>query len=243
MSTVSALVSVYNGERFIHGRLNDLLGQTLYAQGRLEIVVIDAGSTDSTQAICREYLDKITYIRSLREPMYSSLNRGIRIATGDYLTTSNVDDRLKPDALEQMAAELDENATVGVVYADNYVTPTANAVWGQPYTLNHEPPYDNGRLNWPEYDRKLLRQFCYIGNQPLWRKDLHDTVGLFDESYLVAGDYELWLRMAAQGVTMKRMPEPLGLFYWNVSQQGRAFAEQSGMESRRALLQWSKYLG
>lgn len=243
MSKVSALVSVYNGEKFLRGRLDDLFAQTLYQQGRLEIVVIDAGSTDSTPFICREFLNKITIIRSLREPMYSSLNRGIKIATGEYLTTSNVDDRLRPDALELMAAELDAHADIGVVYADNYVTPTANAIWGQSYEISYEPPYTEGRLNWPEYDRKLLTQFCYIGNQPLWRKDLHTSVGLFDESYLVAGDYELWLRMAAHDVNMKRMREPLGLFYWNVSQQGRAFAEQSGVESRRAVLQWREYCG
>lgn len=241
-TTVSALVSTYNAEKFLRGCIDDLMAQPLYAQGRLEIIVVNSGSKQGEGRLLREYLAQgadLKVITSLREPLYAAWNRALKIATGDYVTSANTDDRHAPHALETLAAVLDNNPAVGVAYADCTVTPTENAVWGGKYAISMEAPYTTGRLNWPDYDPLLLTQACYLGPQPVWRRTLHDAFGLFDDSYLVAGDYEWWLRLAACGVPMQRVPEVLGLFYWNASQQGRAMQEQSGMESRRALLQWT----
>jgi glycosyltransferase involved in cell wall biosynthesis len=241
MSKVSAIVSAYNSEKFLRGCIDDLLNQTLYAQNRLEIVVINASEQRGDTLILRDYLRQgipLQIITTPREPLYTSWNRGIRLSTGDYLTNANTDDRHRSDALEVLADVLDSQPSVGVVYADCYVTSTANAVWGEMYTIVKEPPYKTGRLNWPDFDRQQLTRQCCIGPQPLWRRVLHQGVGLFDESYMVAGDYEFWLRLAAAGVHFLRVPDILGLFYWNPAQLGRQQADQSQMESRRAVMKW-----
>lgn len=239
MSKVSALVSTFNSERFLRGRLDDLMAQTLWRAGRLEIVVVNAGSKQAEDRIVREYLVKgipLTYIRSLREPIYASWNRGLAIASGDYLTSANADDRLKPDALENMAAALDERPDIGLVYADSVVTSTENATWDGAYTVSDAPPYF-GKLIWPDYDPAALLTQCYIGPAPLWRKSLHAEYGLFDPSYQLAGDFEMWLRLASNGVKMLHVPQALGLFYDGglTTQQAR---ELTGAESRRAVLKW-----
>ena len=242
-STVTALVSAYNAETFLRGCLDDLLNQTLYAQGRLEIIVVNAGSPDGTARIVREYLRQgvpLQAITSLREPLYASWNRAARLATGAYLTPANVDDRHAPDALERLADTLDSQPQVGLVYADCFVTRTPNAVWGGAYSLDTTPPYTSGRLNWPEFDPLLLTQFYFCGPQPMYRRDLHATYGLFDASYLLAGDYEWALRLAAHGVQCQRVPEVLGLFY--SGGMGQANAQQSSMESRRAVFRWREHI-
>lgn len=236
---ISAIVSTYNSERFMRGCLDDLLSQTVHKQGRLEIIVVNAGSKQSEDRIVREYIDQgapIVYIHSLREPLYVSWNRAVRIATGDYLTSANTDDRHRPDALEIMADELDSNPGISLVYSDAYVTTTENAVWGGDYEISYESPYTTGRLAWPDFERSELLRHCYIGQAPMWRRSVHDTVGGFDESYLLAGDYEFWMRMAATGHQMKHIPETLGIFYRGG--MGIANQQQSAMESRRAVLQW-----
>lgn len=236
---VSAIVSTYNSERFIRGRLDDLLAQTLYQKGQLEIVVVNAGSKQGEDYIIREYLGCVTYVHSLREPIYSSWNRGIAISKGEYIANANADDRLRPDALETMVAELDANPDVGLVYADAIVTSTPNARWGGEYTVSDKPPY-NGRLAWPEFDAKLLLSGCYIGPMPLWRKSIHAQCGYFDESYQLAGDFEMWLRMVACGVKFRHISDVLGLFYDDGV--GINSPEQSGMESRRAVLRWRGFV-
>lgn len=134
-----------------------------------------------------------------------------------------------------MADHLDDNPDVGLVYADAIVVSSENAVWGKPYTVSTKPPYF-GKLAWPDYDAKLLTQFCYMGQSPMWRRSIHARIGLFDDSWQLAGDYEMWLRMAAHGVQMKHIPLELGLFFDDGA--GVNNPEQSAMESRRALLRW-----
>lgn len=238
MIKVSAIVSTYNSSRFIRGCLDDLLAQSLWQRGELEIVVINSGSQQDEAYHLKQYLKQgipLTIITTLREPLYVAWNRGLRIAQGEYVTNANTDDRHHPLAYEQMATALDNNPSIGLVYADAFVTPTPNATWDSPYDLNDQPPYPNGVLGWPEFDPLLLLQYCYIGQAPMWRKSLHTQVGFFDESFMVAGDYELWLRMVACGVPMQRLPQILGLFYWHPDQLGRRQAQQSAMESRRAI--------
>ena len=241
MVKVSAIVSTYNSEQFFKGCIEDLLAQTLWKKGELEIVIINAGSKQNEAYYLKEYIRQgipLTIITSLREPLYTSWNRGIKIAKGGYITNANTDDRHTPDAYEMLAETLDDNPEIGLVYADALVTPTPNAMWGGDYELNAEAPYEEGVLGWPDFDPLLLTQYCYMGQAPMWRKSLHEQAGYFDETFMIAGDYEMWLRMVSCGVKMQRVNDILGLFFWHPNQLGRKQAAQSAMESRRAVLKW-----
>jgi glycosyltransferase involved in cell wall biosynthesis len=232
---VTAIVSTYNAERFLEGRLDDLLAQTLYQQGQLEIVVVNSGSRQGERYIARDYAGCITYIESLREPIYCAWNRGIRIATGEYITNANTDDRLRPDALESLARALDTDQTVDLVYADAWVVSSENARWGQPYTLSTRAPY-YGEINWPDFEPALLLRAYFGGPNPMWRRQLHQRFGYFDESYQLAGDYEFALRLVARGVRFKHIQDKMTLFYDNGININHS--EQASMETRRALLKW-----
>src|SRR5687768_12897488 len=103
---VTALVSTYRSEAFMQGCLQDLVEQTLYAQGALEIVVIDSGSPENERAIVEQFQrrhPRIVYLRTERETLYAAWNRGIGAAGGKYLTNANTDDRHRRDALEILA--------------------------------------------------------------------------------------------------------------------------------------------
>jgi len=241
MIRVSALVSAYNAETFIRGRIDDLMHQTLYARAELEIIVINSASTDTTQAILeREYLDHITLIQTpFRESMYAAWNRGIELAKGAYIVPANCDDRLQHDAYEIMVNYLDRHPFAEMVCPDSFVV---NEIWNPgllspPQSLSYEPPYTTGRLDFVNSEHPQIVQ-CKIGNTPMWRKSLHDDLGLFDLSYLIAGDYEWALRLEAHGRRIDWIPDVLGMFYFHPSTQGRAYAEQSAYESRRAILKW-----
>lgn len=235
MVRVSAIVSCYNSERFLRGRIEDLLAQTLYRKGELEIIVVNAGSEQGERYIVRDYLGCVTYIESLREPIYTSWNRGITISKSEYITNANADDRLRSDALEVMAKALDDNPDVALVYADAFVVSNENARWGEPCVLSDKLPY-HGRLKWPDFDPKLLLQGYYGGPNPMWRRTLHSEFGMFDDSFQLGGDYEFSLRIAAHGARFLHLAYPLTLFYddgVNINN-----TEQAGMEARRALLRW-----
>jgi glycosyltransferase involved in cell wall biosynthesis len=241
---VSALVSAYNAQMFLRGCLDGLTAQTLYKRGELEIIVVNSASTDTTQAILeREYLEAITLIQTpFRESMYAAWNRAIKLAQGDYIIPANVDDRLRPDACEVMGDYLDLNSDVYMVCPDSFVTATPNVVWDNTVDLfpllSMEAPYTAGRLDFANSPYPQVQQ-CRIGNTPMWRKSLHDELGYLDTSYLIAGDYEWALRLEAHARKIAWIQDVLGLFYFHPSTQGRAYADQSAYESRRAVLKWT----
>ncbi len=204
---VSAIVSTYNSERFMNGCLEDLVNQTLYKKNELEIIVVDSGSQQNEKGIVDEFkkhYDNIVYIRTKRETIYSSWNRGIKIASGLYITNANTDDRHRRDALEIMADVLDRNPHISLVYADVIVTSRENE------TFEHHTPI--GVFRQPDYSRELLTLQCFIGPQPMWRKSLHKKYGFFDKSFTSSGDWEFWLRIAGEK-NILHIPELLGLFY------------------------------
>lgn len=241
MARITSITTVYNGERFIAGCLDDLLAQTVYKRGELEIIVINANSTDGTKHIIRDYIQRgipIQLITSLREGMYTSWNRGLLMASGQYVTVANADDRHAPNALEKLADTLDQNTDAVLAYADCYVTDTPNAQWGGGWHKDTRAPYTSGRLDWPDFDPLRLLYQCYIGCHFMVRREIATAVGGFDESYMLAGDYEFALRLVAHGLRFTRVDDVLGLFY--SGGQGMANAALSNSESMRAVRRWRK---
>jgi tetratricopeptide (TPR) repeat protein len=205
---VSAIVSTYNSERFIRGCIQDLVDQTLFKKGEIEIVVIESGSQQTEGEIVQEFQHKFPNIKYIRteqhETVYAAWNRGIKAATGKYITTANTDDRHRKDAFEQMVNVLEERSDMALVYADVIKTETENE------TFEHCTAV--GAYHWYDWDRNiLLEKGCFIGPQPMWRRSVHDDYSYFDESLVSSGDYEFWLRIS-QSYNFFHIRMPLGLY-------------------------------
>ncbi len=203
---VTAIVSVFNAERFLSGCLEDLEAQTI--ADKLEIIVVDSCSEQNEMLLVQKYqkyYHNIKYIRSnIRETVYGSWNRGIQAASGKYITNANSDDRHMPAALEILAKYLNENQDVALVYADCVITDKENE------TFEYCTPV--GAYTWPEWNRHiLLYNGCFMGPQPMWRRSVHDDYGYFDDSLVTSGDYEFWLRIS-QTNKFKHIPKFLGLY-------------------------------
>jgi glycosyltransferase involved in cell wall biosynthesis/ADP-heptose:LPS heptosyltransferase/predicted O-methyltransferase YrrM len=204
---VSAIVSTYNSEDFVRGCLEDLERQTI--ANKLEIIVIDSGSEQNEDAIVREFQQKygnIEYIKTTREGLYSAWNRAIKLAKGKYLTNANTDDRHRPDAFELMTRVLDSEPQVGLVWADQIVTDSANTAF--------EHCRRTSEWKWDDYSHNRLKLGCCVGSQPMWRASVHKEVGYFDEALTCAGDWDMWLRIADRHA-LKHIPEFLGAYYHN----------------------------
>lgn len=228
----SAIVSTYNSERFMRHCLQDLVEQTLYKSGELEIIIIDSNSEQNEQAIIQEFQARypnIFYVRTLeRKTLYSAWNHGIQVAHGQYITNANTDDRHRPDALEIMANYLDVHPGVALVYADQLITTTANDTWA---TTQADRCW-----NWPFFSYTELERRCIVGPQPMWRKSLHEKYGYFRSEFTCAGDYEFWLRIS-KTESIVRLPEILGLYYDN-SQSLEHASQNSWQETYRV---WDEY--
>jgi len=207
MIKVSAIVSTYNSEKFIKGCLEDLINQTLYKKGELEIVVIDSCSNQKERNIVKNFQKKninITYKRtSVRESIYMAWNRGILIAKGVYITNSNTDDRHSSKSLEIQSNYLESHPKIDLVYTDCYVSEIENETFDQ---NNHLRRYFYNKYN--GQDSLLMYQF---GIHPMWRKKIHNKIGYFPNDIYIAGDYWLNFQIALYGKAY-HINKPLGLY-------------------------------
>jgi glycosyltransferase involved in cell wall biosynthesis len=224
---VTAIVSTYSAERFMRGCFEDLVAQTIFPQ--IEVIVVDAASPQNERSIVEEFQRRHPNIRYLRteqrEPLYAAWNRAIRLARGEYLTNANTDDRHAPHALETLAQALDAHPEAGVAYASTAITAQENASLGSAPT--------KGRFKARQFDRHRLFHDCMPGPQPMWRRELHERFGLFDETFVSAGDYEFWLRISAE-TKFLHVPEVLGLFLQSPQSISNRNAEQGLRESEIA---------
>ena len=204
---ISVIISVYNSEKFIKGRLDNLIEQTVFHN--IEIIIINSASQQNEEAIIRDYLSKynnIKYLRTVeRETIYKAWNRAIRMSSGEYITNANADDRLRKDALEILSDALDKNPQIAIVYAEQYITNIPNADFGK---IDKKKKFD--RLSFS----KLRQLSGYIaGPQSMWRGSLHlrDNIW-FDEKYEVSGDNDFVCRVAEK-YELLRVPEVLGIYF------------------------------
>jgi O-antigen biosynthesis protein len=205
---VSAIVSVYNCERFIEGCLQDLENQTI--ANKVEIIVINSGSKQNERAIIEKFrktYSNIVYIETpKRETIYSAWNRGIRAASGNYITNANSDDRHRRDAFEIMSGSLEKNSEFDLVYPSYRITHNENDSFEQSSDYEFYDP--------PAYDRDKLLFQSLPGPFPMWRKSIHEVFGFFDDNLEVAGDHEFWLRIS-ESCKFFHINEYLGLYYHN----------------------------
>ena len=205
---VSAIVSTYNDADLLPGCLDDLENQTIADQ--LEIIVIDSGSQENEAEIIREYqarYDNIVYLRTERESLYDAWNRGVFLARGKYITNANTDDGHRPDALEILADALEGNPQADLAYA--------HCAWTSRPNDRFQDSKAYREVYYPPYDPEKAMFYCLLGPHPVWRRDVFKKIGIFDNRFRAAGDFDFQFRFTAAGLKAVLVPEILSLFYQN----------------------------
>ena len=106
MTKISIIVPVYNAEKYIDRCLHSLINQTLKD---IEIIVIDDGSKDNTNKILQKYKDKIKIIKQKNSGVATARNKGLEIATGEYIYFVDSDDWIEKDTLEKLYSKAIDN--------------------------------------------------------------------------------------------------------------------------------------
>ena len=233
---ISIITSVYNSDEFITGFLENITQQTIFDQ--CELILINANSPGKIEeAIILKYQQRyanIIYQRLAQDPgIYAVWNLGIKQARGDYITNANVDDRLASNCYAQHAQLLDQHPEIALVYSDYYVSVQPNETFE---TVSH-----NWRSNKSEFSPLVMQRWCLPSFNPMWRRSVHARCGYFDETFMIAGDYEMWIRMVNAGLVFKKCPDILGVYYLNpdgLSTPGGKHVDQLAAE--RALI-YAKY--
>jgi glycosyltransferase involved in cell wall biosynthesis len=114
----SIITIVYNGETFIEGTMKSVLNQTFTDY---EYIIVDGASKDSTMSLVQDFAQNtplsIKWISETDKGLYDAMNKGLRLATGDFVLFLNAGDRLfEPTTLEKLAAAA--TPTTDILYGE-----------------------------------------------------------------------------------------------------------------------------
>lgn len=198
MPAVSVIIPTFNRAAMVRRAIESVRAQTFTDW---ELLVVDDGSTDGTEAIARSFQSEglpLIYLQQAGQGQFAALNAGLSKASGTYVAFLDDDDWWLPEKLATQMALLKEQPSLGFVYCAMRI-----------YTDGHEI----GKLKpeWPGEDTyEGLLQHNFIPMATLVRRSCIDEVGGFDPMLGLAGDYDLWLRIGLRHF-FRSTQEPLAI--------------------------------
>lgn len=193
---VSVVIPCFNQEKYLTESLESVFSQTY---PRIEIIVIDDGSTDATSSIAASYGNRICLIVQSNKGLSAARNVGLAACSGKYIQYLDGDDLIEPEKIALQVAFLEEHCDVGIVYSDvRYFTDDhPNDREFGPYVLIPGQAWTPMLWNAPgTMIEKLIHRNLLVVNSALVRLGTVDSVGLWNEQLCAVEDWEYWIRCA-----------------------------------------------
>ena len=114
---LSIIIPAYNAATFIEKPLKTVIAQA--KNKKIEIIVVDDGSTDSTSDVVRKYSDKYSFVRSIRTTNYgpaAARNIGLDEARGTYVWYIDSDDAIKKNAIAKLWKEIENGHSDLIIF-------------------------------------------------------------------------------------------------------------------------------
>jgi glycosyltransferase involved in cell wall biosynthesis len=187
MPTISIIMPVWNGAKYLRPAIDSILNQTFHD---FEFIIINDGSTDETLSIIESYDDpRVVLISQANQGVTKSLNNGLKAAKGEFIARMDADDLAMPERLEKQLGFLQANPDIGLCGS------RAIAIDKDGQVLRN---FDYPPLTHQAIVRYYLLHNPFIHSSVLFRKSVIEQCGGYDESIPRAQDYELWGRVIAK---------------------------------------------
>ena len=213
---VSVVIPAYNCERYLAEALESALGQTY---GRVEVLVVDDGSTDGTAAVASSFGNRVRYFHQANAGIGAARNRGAELAEGELLAFLDADDRWVVGKLALQIAALRTDSNVDMVF-------------GQARQLH----------DGAEWERGVAEQQCDVadlmpGIVPgtlLLRRDSFWRVGPFRSDCKIGEFIDWYARATELGLRSLTLPN---LMLWR-----RLHQSNQGIRERQAVTDYARVL-
>lgn len=204
MKCLSIIIPVYNNI-FVSNALKSIVKDE-----SVEIIVVDGKSKKDTLEVLNKYKDKIDILISEKDDgLYDAMNKGIRLATGEWIFTLASDDRLlcNPIYVINKYKHLEADLLCGSLIANDYKN--------RFYTI---------KPNLEKLDLECT--LCHPGT--FFKKSIYEVYGDYNLAYRCAADHEFFLRLVRGKVNIKIIPEIITFFSYggtSTTNPWRAFKE------------------
>lgn len=190
---VSVVTPCYNGEAFVGETIESVLAQT---HPRVEMLVIDDGSTDGSWDVIRSFGDRVAAVRQENRGLPATRNRGVAAAKGDLLLFLDADDVMDPDTVAALVvAQAGRPDVIAACPWRNLVR--RDGAWVRvPPEVPFPPRGADPLAAWLEGE-------WIPGHAMLWPRALFERVGGYDESLTADEDGDVACRAFLAGARLE----------------------------------------
>ena len=185
LSLVSIILPVYNSEKYVTECLESIIIQTYK---NWELIIIDDGSTDSSNDIVSAFILKVNnsvnYIKLSHHGLPYCLNYAIRKANGKYIARIDADDIMLPTRLEKQVIYLEQNSKIGILGTNAYEINEK----GEIFNILTKPQGHLKIKNACSYDCPILHPSVMMRKAIFFKY-------YYNELYPSPEDYDLWIRL------------------------------------------------
>jgi glycosyltransferase involved in cell wall biosynthesis len=193
---VTIITPVYNGEEYIKEVIESILNQDY---PNIEYLILDDGSQDRTPEILKNFSEKIKIIRHSNIGESRTVNKGFKLANGEYIGVVNSDDPILPKSISKIISEFQNNRETQVVYPDYKIIDEKNNL------IRIQKTHDYN------YSEMVARHQCTPGPCAFFKKSLVEKIGGRDPTFKYVSDFDFWLRGGLIG-PFKRIPEVIATY-------------------------------
>jgi len=207
---VSLIASLYDADYFIDNFLKNITSLNNFS--KCELIFIDANSPGNEREKISSYQERFENIKYFRTNskigIYEAWNLGIKNSKSDYIANVNLDDLRLNKYLASSINALDSNNEIDVVFGNFYYSFRANF----PIPLVRQA---NLKSNLGKLTTHGLLNFNSPHSAPMWRRNLHNELGYFDETLVSAGDWDFWLRCASENKLFGQIKDAISVYFQN----------------------------
>jgi teichuronic acid biosynthesis glycosyltransferase TuaG len=196
---ISIIMPAYNCEKYIEKAINSVIDQTFYAW---ELIIIDDGSKDNTVKIIKKMSSKDSRIRFYKNEknlgVSATRNRGISIASGDWIAFLDSDDMWEKTKLKKQMDCVEKIAAEFIFTGASYINEKGEYFQGI-FQVPEKVNYINLRKHNVISCSSVLIKKRFFENIKMEKDDMHE-------------DYAVWLRILRMGVYAYSVNEPLLIY-------------------------------
>lgn len=197
MPKISVVIPLYNHEKYIYRTISSVLNQS-YSD--LELIIINDGSIDGSEEVVKDIKDeRIKYFYQENKGAYKTINRGISLSKGDYISILNSDDIYCNDRLTECLRVIEANKQLSAVFSEvEFIDENDQSmeILRAPEEIFSNFYFDHTFTGEEEIFLKLLMGNFLVSTSNLFcRREVFDKIGYFS-NFQFAHDYEFFLRLS-----------------------------------------------
>lgn len=191
----SVIICCYNSEKYLKETINSIILQT---HKRWEIIIINDGSTDSTENIIFDYIKlgvPIIYEKQENLGFASARNKALSIANSEWVAIVDHDDICLPKRLEIQAKQITDNPNSKLFFGDALLFDSKNNK-----NINHFSKFNMNKIkikNNKDFHTSLIIDGCFIvSSTVVFNKTAAIEIGKFKEKLITLADYDFFISLS-----------------------------------------------